>query len=61
MVAVLLVFGASKLSKAMGDLAKGVKSFKAVLRDNGEGEGSAPSSAVIPLPAHASMPKDGAA
>lgn len=30
---VLLLFGAGKLPKVMGDLAKGVKSFKAGLKD----------------------------
>ena len=58
---VLLVFGAGKLPKVMGDLAKGMKSFKAGLRDEGEDGGSAPSSAAIPLPARASTPKEGAA
>ena len=58
---VLLVFGAGKLPKVMGDLAKGMKSFKAGLKDEGEDEGSAPSSAATPLPAYASTPKGGAA
>lgn len=31
---VLLLFGAGKLPKVMGDLAKGVKSFKAGLKDD---------------------------
>ncbi len=33
---VLLVFGAGKLPKVMGDLAKGIKSFKAGLKDDDE-------------------------
>lgn len=33
---VLLLFGAGKLPKVMGDLAKGVKSFKAGLQDDSE-------------------------
>jgi sec-independent protein translocase protein TatA len=31
---VLILFGAGKLPKVMGDLAKGVKSFKAGLKDD---------------------------
>ncbi|CAO3382671.1 twin-arginine translocase TatA/TatE family subunit [Azospirillum argentinense] len=34
---VLLLFGAGKLPKVMGDLAKGVKSFKAGLKDEEAG------------------------
>ena len=33
---VLIIFGAGKLPKVMGDLAKGVKSFKAGLKDEDE-------------------------
>ena len=33
---VLILFGAGKLPKVMGDLAKGVKSFKAGLKDEDE-------------------------
>ena len=32
---VLLVFGAGKLPTTLGDLAKGIKSFKAGLKDEG--------------------------
>ena len=35
---VLLLFGAGKLPKVMGDLAKGVKNFKAGLREEDEPE-----------------------
>lgn len=35
---VLIIFGAGKLPKVMGDVAKGVKNFKAGLRDEGEDE-----------------------
>lgn len=31
---VLILFGAGKLPKVMGDVAKGVKSFKAGMRDD---------------------------
>lgn len=33
---VLLLFGAGKLPKVMGDLAKGIKNFKAGLKDEDE-------------------------
>ncbi|AWJ87808.1 twin-arginine translocase TatA/TatE family subunit (plasmid) [Azospirillum sp. TSH58] len=36
---VLLLFGAGKLPKVMGDLAKGVKSFKAGLKDDDSDSG----------------------
>jgi sec-independent protein translocase protein TatA len=36
---VLIVFGAGKLPKVMGDVAKGVKNFRAGLKDDGEADG----------------------
>jgi sec-independent protein translocase protein TatA len=33
LVIVLIIFGAGKLPRVMGDIAKGVKNFKAGLRD----------------------------
>jgi len=33
---VLILFGAGKLPRVMGDVAKGVKSFKSGMRDDGE-------------------------
>lgn len=33
---VLIIFGAGKLPKVMGDVAKGVKSFKAGMKDDDE-------------------------
>jgi sec-independent protein translocase protein TatA len=42
LVIVLIVFGAGKLPKVMGDLGKGVRSFKAGLKDDdGHPEGAA--------------------
>ncbi|WP_029007282.1 twin-arginine translocase TatA/TatE family subunit [Azospirillum halopraeferens] len=38
LVIVLLLFGAGKLPKVMGDLAKGIKNFKAGLKDGDEAE-----------------------
>ena len=36
---VLILFGAGKLPRVMGDVAKGVKSFKAGLKEDPEEEG----------------------
>ena len=36
---VLILFGAGKLPKVMGDVAKGVKNFKSGLKDEDEPEG----------------------
>lgn len=41
LVIVLLLFGANKIPKLMGDMAKGVKAFKQGLKD-GEEEQAAP-------------------
>ncbi len=35
LVIVLILFGAGKLPRVMGDIAKGVKSFKSGLKDDG--------------------------
>lgn len=37
---VLILFGAGKLPKVMGDIAKGIKSFKQNLKDDNEDENS---------------------
>jgi len=37
LVIVLIIFGAGKLPKVMGDLAKGVKTFRSGLKDEEEG------------------------
>ncbi|HYG85108.1 MAG TPA: twin-arginine translocase TatA/TatE family subunit [Azospirillum sp.] len=48
---VLLLFGAGKLPKVMGDLAKGIKSFKAGLKDEDEEQPqTTPAAAPTPLP-----------
>lgn len=39
---VLIIFGAGKLPKVMGDVAKGVKSFKAGLKDDDDETTAAP-------------------
>ncbi|MBP2301148.1 twin-arginine translocase TatA/TatE family subunit [Azospirillum picis] len=40
LLAVLLLFGAGKLPSVMGDLAKGVRSFKAGLKEEDRGGGT---------------------
>ena len=45
---VLLLFGAGKLPKVMGDLAKGIKNFKAGLKDEEEGAAPGTDSKVLP-------------
>ncbi|WP_431859930.1 twin-arginine translocase TatA/TatE family subunit [Azospirillum sp.] len=54
---VLLLFGAGKLPKVMGDLAKGIKNFKAGLKDDSDDEAPAqPAATVTPLPNQAAAP-----
>lgn len=54
---VLLLFGAGKLPKVMGDLAKGIKNFKAGLKDESEDETQpAQPAAATPLPTQAAAP-----
>ena len=51
LVIVLIVFGAGKLPKVMGDLGRGVRSFKAGLKDDdGEGDGRRPKEATARPP-----------
>jgi sec-independent protein translocase protein TatA len=38
---VLLLFGAGKLPRVMGDFAKGIKAFKAGMKEEGEEEATA--------------------
>lgn len=57
LVIVLLLFGAGKLPNVMGDIAKGVKAFKAGLKDEDEANppaattAQAPPAAINPTPA----------
>ena len=68
---ILILFGAGKLPSVMGDLAKGIKAFRAGLKDDNEkaGEATAASAGtpavpppagptVPPLTSHASAPSD---
>ena len=42
LVVVLILFGAGKLPQVMGDVAKGIKNFKAGLNDDGDKRDAAP-------------------
>ncbi|MGH6912973.1 MAG: twin-arginine translocase TatA/TatE family subunit [Geminicoccales bacterium] len=39
---ILIVFGAGKMPRVMGDLAKGIKSFKANMKEPEAADGSLP-------------------
>jgi len=52
LVIVLLLFGANKIPRLMGDMARGVKAFKQGLKDGDADETApAPQAAVAPPPA----------
>ena len=63
LVIVLLLFGAGKLPNVMGDIAKGVKAFKAGLKDEDEAQppaattAQAPPAAINPAPAQPAHPQ----
>ena len=46
LVVIMILFGAGKLPRVMGDLAKGIKSFKEGLKDEGKDEAHEPPKAV---------------
>jgi sec-independent protein translocase protein TatA len=48
---VLLLFGAGKLPRVMGDFAKGIKAFKAGMKDEGEEAAATPAPPQVPPPA----------
>jgi sec-independent protein translocase protein TatA len=50
-VAILILFGAGKLPTVMGDLAKGVRNFKAGLKDEPAPDGAPPPPQLPPPPA----------
>ena len=59
---VVILFGAGKLPKVMGDVAKGVKNFKAGMRDDADEDKKVlTSDAVVPNLAEASLKRDEAA
>ncbi len=53
LVLVLILFGAGKLPRVMGDIAKGVKNFKSGLREPDEDEAEATASAPAKEVSHA--------
>jgi sec-independent protein translocase protein TatA len=57
---VLILFGAGKLPKVMGDVAKGVKNFKAGLKDEDEEEGAVKeiTSSATPQAGEATLKRD---
>src|ERR1700738_1940953 len=56
---ILILFGAGKLPRVMGDFAKGIKAFKAGMKEEDEAETAPP--AQVPPPATATAPRRGAA
>ena len=57
---VLLMFGAGKIPRLMGDVAKGVKAFKTGLKDEEEAPADSPAAAAPVIPAQADKPKEAA-
>jgi len=53
---ILILFGAGKLPRVMGDFAKGIKAFKAGMKEEDEAEVSAPPAQVPPPGAATSSP-----
>jgi sec-independent protein translocase protein TatA len=54
---VLVLFGAGKLPRVMGDFAKGIKAFKAGMKDDEEeAAATEPQAQVTPPPAAAAAP-----
>src|SRR6201993_4651638 len=45
---ILILFGAGKLPRVMGDFAKGIKAFKAGMKEEEEPEATAPPAQVLP-------------
>jgi sec-independent protein translocase protein TatA len=52
---ILILFGAGKLPRVMGDFAKGIKAFKAGMKEEDEPE-TAASPAQVPPPGVATVP-----
>jgi sec-independent protein translocase protein TatA len=42
LVIILIVFGAGRLPKTMGDLAKGVRAFRSGMREDADDDGAQP-------------------
>jgi len=58
---ILILFGAGKLPRVMGDFAKGIKAFKAGMKDEEEEAENAAAPAQVPPPATAKPPPASAA
>ncbi|HEX6141349.1 MAG TPA: twin-arginine translocase TatA/TatE family subunit [Geminicoccaceae bacterium] len=58
---VLILFGAGKLPKVMGDVAKGVKNFKSGLKDEDEDDKKALANDAEPATGEATLKRDEAA
>jgi sec-independent protein translocase protein TatA len=61
LLVILLLFGSGKISGLMGDLAKGIKSFKQNMKEDESMEASAPPAAAPPAGTLASTPQAAAA
>ena len=53
---ILILFGAGKLPRVMGDFAKGIKAFKAGMKEEDEAEATASPAQVPPPTATSSAP-----
>ena len=53
---VLVLFGAGKLPRVMGDFAKGIKAFKAGMKEEDETAETTPSPAQVTAPAPGAAP-----
>ncbi|MDE2167102.1 MAG: twin-arginine translocase TatA/TatE family subunit [Alphaproteobacteria bacterium] len=56
LVIVVLLFGAGKLPRVMGDFAKGIKAFKAGMREDDEAESKPPQQVQPPSAAAGDRP-----
>lgn len=56
LVIVVLLFGAGKLPRVMGDFAKGIKAFKAGMREDDESEGKPPQQVQSPAASASDRP-----
>jgi sec-independent protein translocase protein TatA len=53
---VLVLFGAGKLPRVMGDFAKGIKAFKSGMKEEDETDATTPAPQVTPPPAATATP-----
>jgi len=58
---ILILFGAGKLPRVMGDFAKGIKAFKAGMKEEDEAETTPPAQVPPPVAAASSAAPAGAA